>query len=171
VSKDLIGYDGLVDSALRGVVRQALAFAAEHGLLGGHHFYVSFRTGAPGVVMPDFLRERYPDEMTIVLQHQFWALEAGEDAFSVTLSFNKAPQNLKIPYAAITRFADPGVKFGLQFTPAGEGQAPAPGRTSLPAVPPEAAQAQAPAGPPAKAEPPRDEPAENIVRLDTFRKK
>ena len=169
MSKDLIGYDSLVDSALRGVVRQAVAAAAEHGLLGGHHFYVSFRTGFPGVVMPDFLRERYPDEMTIVLQHQFWALEAGEDEFSVTLSFNKAPQNLKIPYAAITRFADPGVKFGLQFTPAGESPAKTPGRIGLPAVQPEAAQA--PGETPAEQEPPRDDDAENIVRLDTFRKK
>ncbi|MGD9538819.1 MAG: SspB family protein [Alphaproteobacteria bacterium] len=169
MSKDLIGYDGLVDSALRSVVRRALASAAEHGLRGSHHFYVSFRTGFPGVVMPDFLRERYPDEMTIVLQHQFWALEAGDDAFSVTLSFNKAPQNLKIPYAAITRFADPGVKFGLQFTPAGEGPAQNVGRSGLPAVQPAPAAAEAKA--PAEPEPPRDEAAENIVRLDTFRKK
>lgn len=174
MSKDLIGYDGLVDAALRGVVRQALKAVSERGMLGGHHLYISFRTGDPGVDIPDFLRERYPDEMTIVLQHQYWGLDAAEDAFSVVLSFNKAKCTLTIPYAAITRFADPGVKFGLQFT-GGEGVASALRQTQ--AKPPEALPPAAPretaAGTktPAEADMPAGVPAEKVIRLDSFRKK
>jgi hypothetical protein len=176
VSKDFIGYDGLVDAALRGVVHQALRNIAERGLLGNHHIYLTFRTGHPGVEIPDFLRERYPDEMTIVLQHQYWGLEAEDNAFSVTLSFNKAKCTLTIPYAALTRFADPGVKFGLQFTPGGEaGVQPSRGAAG-PAVvapgPTEAGAKPVPAESPATtAAAPADQPAEKIIRLDTFRKK
>ncbi len=173
MSKDLIGYDGLVDAALRGVVRQALKSVAERGMLGAHHLYISFRTGDPGVDIPDFLRERYPDEMTIVLQHQYWGLDAAEDAFSVALSFNKAKCTLTIPYAAITRFADPGVKFGLQFTGAdgGAGALPAQAKPTE-ALPPATRPASpAPATAPAATSAPDDTPAEKVIRLDSFRKK
>ena len=115
MGKDHIGYDALVDNALRGAMREVLLRVAEDGLLGSHHLYVTFRTNYPGVDIPEYLRERYPDELTIVLQHQFWGLEVGDEGFSVTLSFNKAREHVSVPFAALTRFADPGVKFGLQF--------------------------------------------------------
>jgi uncharacterized protein len=115
MAQDLFQYDKMVEAALRGVVRDALARAARDGLRGGHHFYVGFRTGAPGVVLPPQILAKYPEDMTIVLQHQFWGLEVGAAAFSVTLSFNNRMERLTIPLAAITTFADPSVKFGLQF--------------------------------------------------------
>lgn len=108
-------YDAMVEQALRSVVRRALTYAAERGLPGDHHFYVSFRTNDPGVDIPAQLRSRYPNEMTIVLQHQFWGLDVGEEAFGVTLSFSDVPERLTIPFSAISAFADPSVRFGLQF--------------------------------------------------------
>jgi len=108
-------YDAMVEQALRGVVRRALSYAAERGLPGDHHFYVSFRTNDPGVDIPSQLRARYPNEMTIVLQHQFWGLDVGEEAFGVTLSFSDVPERLTVPFSAISAFADPSVRFGLQF--------------------------------------------------------
>jgi uncharacterized protein len=87
VSRDLMRYDKMVEEALRGVVRQALARTAQNGLVGGHHFYITFRTTAPGVVVADYLLARYPEEMTIVLEHQFWGLEVEDEKFAVTLSF------------------------------------------------------------------------------------
>ncbi|MGE0251813.1 MAG: SspB family protein [Dongiaceae bacterium] len=108
-------YEKLVEDALRGVVRAALRQVAKHGLPGAHHFYLTFRTDFDGVKLPDYLRQKYPGEMTIVLQHQFYDLEVVEEYFEVTLSFNSAPERLHIPFAAITGFADPAVKFGLQF--------------------------------------------------------
>jgi hypothetical protein len=113
--KDVLRYDRMVELALRGVVREALAVVQSQGLPGAHHFYVTFRTRAAGVDIPDHLAERYPEEMTIVLEHQFWDLEVSEGAFSVTLSFNNKPERLTVPFGAITAFADPSVKFGLQF--------------------------------------------------------
>jgi uncharacterized protein len=106
----------MVEKALRGVVREALARTASSGLPGAHHFYITFHTGFPGVRIPDYLAKQYPGEMTIVLEHQFWNLEVCEDCFSVTLSFQNRPEKLAIPFEAITAFADPAVKFGLQFT-------------------------------------------------------
>src|SRR5581483_2656542 len=106
----------MTEEALRGVVRQALAVASERGLPGQHHFYLTFRTAHPGVRLADHLRQRHPDEMTIVLQHQFWGLEIGRDEFSVTLSFNGQHERLTIPFAAISAFVDPSVQFGLQFS-------------------------------------------------------
>jgi hypothetical protein len=114
--KGLIDYGRLVEQALRTVVRDVLGRLAREGLAPPHHFYITFRTGAPGVQIPDYLRERYPTEMTIVLQYQFWDLDVNEDGFGVTLSFNEVPQRLNIPYSAIKVFADPGAEFGLQFT-------------------------------------------------------
>ena len=115
MGKDHIGYDDLVDNALRGAMREVMLRVAENGLLGSHHLYITFRTGYPGVDIPDYLRDRYPDELTIIIQHQFWGLEVTEQGFSVTLSFNKSREHVSVPFAALTRFADPGVKFGMQF--------------------------------------------------------
>ncbi len=108
-------YDRMVEDALRSVVRRALSYAAERGLSGDHHFYITFLTDHPGVTMPDHLRSHYPAEMTIVLQHQFWGLEVSPDSFGVTLSFANEPERLTVSFAAVTAFADPSVRFGLQF--------------------------------------------------------
>lgn len=113
--EDPLRYDRMVEQALRGVVRQALRVAAERGLPGAHHFYLTFLTSHPGVQIADHLRARFPKDMTIVLQHEFWGLEVDEHAFSVTLSFSGKNERLTIPFAAVTGFADPAVKFGLQF--------------------------------------------------------
>jgi uncharacterized protein len=115
MAQDLFDYPGMVETALRGVVREALARTAKDGLRAAHHFYLSFRTAAPGVAIPDFLRAKYPEEMTIVLQHQFWELDVRERDFSVTLSFQNRPEQLTIPFAAVASFADPSVNFALQF--------------------------------------------------------
>lgn len=107
----------MVERALRGVVRQALDEVVKEGLVDDHHFYITFLTEHAGVTLPQYLHERYPGEMTIVLQHQFYDLEVKEDIFSVMLSFNNVPERLTIPLAAITIFADPSVNFALQFQP------------------------------------------------------
>ena len=113
----LIPYDAIVQEALRAVVGRVLGEIVERGseLPGAHHFYITFKTHAAGVSVPPSLRERFPDEMTIVLQNKFWDLKVEEDHFSVGLSFNQIPADLVIPYAAITQFVDPAVDFGLQF--------------------------------------------------------
>src|SRR5215475_14744818 len=122
--KDYIGYEALADRALRSVVREALKRAEKQGLIASHHFYITFKTHDPGVDIPPFLKERYPDEMTIVLQNQFWGLRVEEDAFEVSLSFQKVPATLHIPFAALTSFVDPGVQFGLQFRNSSAAQNP-----------------------------------------------
>ena len=113
----LIPYDEIVQEALRAVVGRVLGEIQGGGgeLPGAHHFYITFKTEAPGVSIPAHLKERFPDEMTIVLQNKFWDLDVSEDGFSVGLSFNQIPAKLSIPYAAITAFVDPAVDFGLQF--------------------------------------------------------
>jgi uncharacterized protein len=156
MAQDLFDYPKMVETALRSVMREALARTAREGLPGDHHFYVTFRTRAPGVGIPTYLLSKFPDEMTIVLQHQFHALEVGEDAFSVNLSFQSRSERLRIPFAAVTTFADPSVNFGLQF------QVPA-------AQPAEIAALPAQILPPESAEPAR--PAAEIVALDKFRKR
>lgn len=113
-------YDKMVEKALRGVVQQALDEVVRDGLTDDHHFYITFFTDFPGVVLPTYLKDRYPGEMTIVLQHQFYDLEVNEDRFAVMLSFNNVPERLSIPLAAITIFADPSVNFALQFQPLNE---------------------------------------------------
>jgi hypothetical protein len=110
----------MVETAMRGVVREALTRTSANGLPGAHHFYITFKTQAPGVGLASHLAAKYPDEMTIVLEHQFWDLEVCEDYFAVTLSFNNRPERITIPFAAIAAFADPSVKFGLQFPAAAE---------------------------------------------------
>ena len=115
MSNDLIRYDLLVQEALRGVVRKVLIDAATEGLPGEHHFYISFRTDAPGVKVPPRMREKFPDEMTIILQHQFWDLIVGDEGFEVGLSFSNVPEHVVVPYDALTGFFDPSVQFGLKF--------------------------------------------------------
>jgi hypothetical protein len=115
MTKDLIRYDLLVQDALKGVVRKVLGDAARDGLNGDHHFYVSFRTEFPGVRLSARMREKYPQEMTIVLQHQFWDLGVTEHSFEVGLSFSGIPERLLIPFDALTGFFDPSVQFGLKF--------------------------------------------------------
>jgi len=155
-----LDYPKLVERALRQVVRDALSTVAEHGLTGRHHLYITFRTDHPEVGLADDLRLRYPREMTMVLQHEFWDLEVGEDGFAVTLCFNEVPYRLEIPFAAITVFADPSVEFGLQFTPDGE----------LAAVDEDRAEAAIHELPTAGSEI-RAEAGAEVVALDTFRKK
>ena len=115
MADDLIRYDLLVQDALRGVVRKVLSDAAQNGLMGEHHFYVSFRTEAPGVRISQALRDKYPQDMTIVLQHQFWDLNVTEHAFEVGLSFSGVPERLLVPFDALSGFFDPSVQFGLKF--------------------------------------------------------
>jgi hypothetical protein len=119
MAKDWLRYDQMVEDALRGVVRRALTEAAISGLPGDHHFYVTFRTEAPTVRIPAHLKSQWPREMTIVLQHQFWGLEVNDDSFSVKLSFGGKHEQLFIPFDTIVSFADPSVKFALQFDTAG----------------------------------------------------
>ena len=110
-----LSYERMVEDALRGVLRQALEITADQGLPGSHHFYVTFDTTHPGVDISDTMRAQHPSEMTIVLQHQFWDLKVEKDYFEITLSFSGVSQRLIIPFAAVTAFADPHAKFGLQF--------------------------------------------------------
>ena len=112
---DRIDYPALIDEAMRGVVKRVLGMVAKEGLPGKHHFFVSFATNFPGARISPQLRERYPDEMTIVMQHQYWDLKVMDDHFSIMLSFNNVPEKLVVPYASLTAFADPSIKFGLQF--------------------------------------------------------
>ena len=115
MADDELRYDQMVEDALRSVVRTALTRVESDGLPGEHHFYITFRTDAPGVDIPESLKEDYPSEMTIVLQHQFWELKVEPETFQVTLSFSNVPQRLTVPFESIVSFADPSVRFGLQF--------------------------------------------------------
>ena len=117
---DILRYDKMVETALRGVVKQSVEEVIEHGLPGDHHFYITFLTDYQGVKIPDYLRDRYPGEMTIVLQYQFSDLYVDDTVLKVTLSFNNVPEKLEVPLAAISIFADPSVNFALQFQPLGE---------------------------------------------------
>ena len=123
----LIPYDEIVQEALRAVVGRVLGEVERSGgLPGEHHFYITFKTAHPGVEMPRHLMERFPDEMTIVLQNKFWELKVGEKHFEVGLSFNQVPAKLSIPFAAVTGFVDPAVNFALQFQAQGDGDGPEP---------------------------------------------
>jgi hypothetical protein len=190
MSKDVLRYDLMVQDALKGVVRKILTEAARDGLPGEHHFYVTFRTQAPGVRLSQRLREKHPDEMTIVLQHQFWDLSVGDHSFEVGLSFSGVPERLLVPFDAISTFFDPSVQFGLKFEAQGEPEdaaamqeaepaeaPPAPARivpAALPATKGKAPAAEAAAAP-AKAEPAAEGDDERggaeVVSLDSFRKK
>jgi hypothetical protein len=183
---DHIRYDLLTQQALRSVVRSVLVDAAKNGLPGDHHFYIAFDTRAEGVAIPERLRAQYPEQMTIILQHQFWDLKVNDDGFEVGLSFGGVPSKLVIPFEAVKGFFDPSVQFGLQFEEVGEeeGERPAPanasekgaGRPPLIASPPPAPE-PAVAAPQAAIEPNGSEPeppatgGAEVVRLDRFRKK
>jgi hypothetical protein len=158
--QDLFHYDKMVEHALRGVIRDVLARVAQEGLCSAHHFYIGFGTTAPGVTIQPRLLERFPTEITIVLQHQFWDLEVGDEAFSVSLSFDKQVEQLTIPFAAIKSFADPSVEFALAFAEPPE----AANETALPAVVAEKTKDKA-----EKDEKPASE--EKVVALDAFRKR
>jgi len=181
---DHIRYDLLTQQALRGVVRDVLSEAAKKGLVGDHHFYISFDTKADGVKLSQRLRTQYPDEMTIILQHQFWDLSVHDADFEVGLSFGGIPERLTVPFDAINGFFDPSVQFGLQFEQVGEGQdnvSPAatiePPKAAEPKkkVPAQRLQASVPSVPPPAnpepAEPPKAAGGAEVVRLDRFRKK
>jgi hypothetical protein len=163
--ESLLPYDQWTEAALRQVAVRAVAYAAEHGLPGGHHFYITFRTDHPNTVIPKRMSAQYPQEMTIVLQHQFWDLRVDEPAgeFSVGLSFGGVPTTIHIPFAAVTAFADPEVRFALQFQPElPEARAEPEPEPEVQAEPPEPPTEDATQGP---TEPPQ------VVSLDAFRRR
>jgi hypothetical protein len=175
MATDLIRYDLLIQDALRGVVRRVLADVARDGLSGEHHFYITFRTHARGVRLSSRMRELYPDEMTIVLQHQFWDLGVTDQAFEVGLSFKNVPEKLLVPFEAVTRFSDPSVEFDLKFEPEDEiaetsaNDEGAPGSFATPKLVAEPEPA-AVGSEDTTVEP--DAPVEaNVVSIDAFRKK
>jgi hypothetical protein len=165
--EDLMDYEGLAQEALRGVVRGALRRGLDpQGLPGAHHFYITFKTHAPGVSAPADLLTRYPDEMTIVLQHQYWDLQVEEAHFAITLKFGGQPKRLVVPYSAVTRFYDPSVQFLLQF------EATEPMSAPVVALEPASTPSLRDASEPPTAD--RSETEDNgpkIVSLDQFRKK
>lgn len=163
-------YEQWLDEGLRGVIRRALSYAAERGLPGQHHFYISFATAAAGVEVPPEVRARYPSEMTIVLQHQFWDLVVEEDGFAVTLKFQGRSSRLRVPFEAVTAFGDPSVNFGLQLrTALRQRDVDA---TSAPAEEVEMPSAKE-SGATAKAAAAggKQQAAAQVIALDTFRKK
>jgi hypothetical protein len=123
MGQNRLDYERLCADALRGVVRRALEQVAERGLPAGNHFLVTFKTGFPGVTMPDYLRERYPDTISVMLQYEFWNLEVEDDRFSVTLSFSDVRERLVVPFLAVTAFVDPFAKFQLKFEAPADGEA------------------------------------------------
>ena len=168
MSNEGFRYERMVEEALRGVVREALSLVAKDGLPGEHHFYITFRTDHPDVEVPDHLRKRYPGEMTIVLEHQFWDLKTSDKGFEVTLSFSNVPSHLAVPFEAVIAFADPSVRFGLQF------EAP----EGLPDLPPndeaggdEAEDVEASSDEDSASDGDKAEDNTKIVTLDSFRKK
>lgn len=177
MSEDLLQYDRMFDEALRGVVRKVLRIVAEHGLPGEHHFFLTFRTDYPGVEISEGLRRQYPEEMTIVLQKVFWDLEVSEHSFTVGLSFNAVRQHLVIPFDALTVFQDRSVNFALQFQQTADVSGDAAAAQGVPDNTPEAQNAPD-SGEPAHRESLPGEAAggsaendDNVVTLDTFRKK
>lgn len=177
MAHDHIRYDLLTQEALRSVVRRVLSDAARNGLPGDHHFYISFDTRHDGVRISSRLHGQYPEEMTIVLQHQFWDLAVTEQALDVGLSFNGIPERLHVPFEAVKGFFDPSVQFGLQFQTITEPEAAAEPKPSTVETP--SAEISAPATPPItkkaveNPDAPADEPdaGAQVVRLDRFRKK
>ena len=169
MATDHIRYDVLAREALRGVLRQVLTDVAQHGLPGEHHFFITFLSRADGVKLSTRLLAQYPEEMTVILQHQFWDLTVTEDRFEVGLSFNGIPERLVVPFSSIKSFYDPSVQFGLSFeTEAAE--APAAASPPVAAAAPSIAPPPADAETPVESEPKSGEGAE-VVRLDRFRKK
>jgi len=187
MATDLIRYDLLVQDALRSVVRKVLSDTARTGLIGEHHFNIAFKTSAPGVVVPAAIKQRFPDEMSIILQHEFWDLVVTQDAFEVSLNFSRKPERLTVPFDAITAFTDPTVPFGFKLEPRvteaperqldGARRAPAPPPPAAKPTPSKAAPAK-PAGAPADAKYAAPTPEKSdgtgeakVVSIDAFRKK
>jgi uncharacterized protein len=190
---DRFHYDALVDDALRSVVRRVLLQVAEKGLPGSHHFYISFRSTDPGVEMPEYLLAKYPEEMTIVLQHQYWDLEIADEYFEVTVSFNKLQERIHVPFKALSAFVDPSVRFGLQFdhkdkaaadrsVEKGPGAVPTqlpvvdkrpqlPATTAVETKPDGNAAVDGASGVEPGAEAKPEDAASKVVKLDSFRKK
>jgi uncharacterized protein len=158
VDTDKIDYPAILQEALRGAVRQILAQVAEHGLPGEHFFYIEIRTDHPGVEVPRFLRDMYPEEMRIVLQNQFWDLAVDDEAFSVVLSFNATRHRLIVPFDALTAFVDPSVQFAVRFEPVGTPSA-ARAHPEPEALPPEKEEDEAPGR------------AAEVLRFDPSRRK
>jgi uncharacterized protein len=183
MTQDMIRYDILAQDALRGVIRKVLGEVMRTGLPGNHHFFITFVTGAPGVRISPRLREKYPEQMTIVMQHQYWDLEVSETGFEVTLSFSDISEKLVVPYAAIRGFYDPSVNFELEFevrsasaetaTEVEAAAEPVLHEVIKAPVKPRAAKPKAEKTSPRKAgEPPADsKPTADVVSLDAFRKK
>jgi uncharacterized protein len=173
MAEDLMRYDQLAQNALRGVVREALKKVLRQGLPGEHHFYIAFNTRYPGVGLSPRIAERYPREMTVVLQHQFWNLTVLDDRFEVELSFDNIPEKLIVPYNSIKGFLDPAVQFGLQFEVVPVEEQPQPKETKDADVvdisgkakgEPATADVSDPGGAP-------DSSEKKVVSLDAFRKK
>jgi len=187
MADDLIRYDVLTQDALRGVVKRVLSEVAKTGLPGEHHFFISFATRHPGVRVSSRIRQQYPEEMTIVLQHQFWDLSVTDGAFEVGLSFNGVPERLLVPFRAVTAFVDPAASFGLKFSaPEAAPAEEAPSQTAAPQTaapkspPPALPRAVEPPPRPAKPAVPAPAAAESgddaakgadVVSLEAFRKK
>jgi hypothetical protein len=172
MTDDLIRYDILTQDALRGVVRKVLSEVARTGLPGEHHFYISFKTTAPGVRISSRMFEKYPEEMTIVLQHQFWELKVDEHSFEVGVSFGGVPEKVYVPFSAVRAFVDPSVHFALQFEPSSVAA------DADPAAVAEAEQEDEPpqilrkaAEPDDKPGAPSDDKSADVVSIDAFRKK
>lgn len=159
MEEEPLDYHSMVQRALRRVLREALEVAAGEGLPGEHHFYVSFRTGAPGVVVPGYLRDRYPEEVTIVLQHQYWELDIDDDGFGVTLAFDGSRQRVEVPWDAVTAFIDPVAEFALRFQTPEEARAQAEAKAEAEA---EGAEETAPGS---------ADPTAQVVNIERFRKK
>ena len=183
MSADLIRYDLLVQDALRSVVKKVLGETARDGLRGEHHFNISFKTNAPGVGLPASIKLRYPDEMAIILQHEFWDLAVVGETFEVSLNFSRRPERLTIPFDAITGFSDPSVPFGFKLEPRLTEAAPAAvaepepeakpepkakPKTGFPAVPARKTEAPALVKAPEKV---GEGDAAKVVSIDSFRKK
>ncbi len=180
MSTDLIRYDLLVQDALRAVVRRVLADSARTGLPGDHHFNIAFKTQAQGVVVPPAIRARFPDEMSIILQHEFWDLVVTQEAFEVSLNFSRRPERLTIPFDAITGFSDPSVPFGFKLEPRIAEEDSATDIAPAPMVSAELKRVPAKQDPPEKAAPVSAKPAPTdkgeetaaakVVSIDAFRK-
>ncbi|KQT86076.1 SspB family protein [Aurantimonas sp. Leaf443] len=188
MGQDLIRYDVLAQDALRGVIRKVLGEVAKTGLPGEHHFFITFLTSAPGVRISSRLREKYPELMTIVIQHQYWDLQVTDTGFEVGLSFSDIPERLLIPFSAVRGFYDPAVNFELEFNVGGAegvGEVPSAAPAPKPALAPAPALAAKPsrlpvAKPAAKEkasaearadDKPQDKKDAEVVSLDAFRKK
>lgn len=177
MAEDHLRYDILVQEALRGVMRKVLSEVSRTGLPGNHHFFITFLTGAPGVRISSRLRERYPEQMTIVLQFQYWDLKVSETGFEVGLSFSDVPEKLEIPFSAVRGFYDPSTNFELEFDARADESAaaipiepPAPRLEAVPKAPADAKRKDPEPSKPTDAKPEGGKGAD-VVSLDSFRKK